>query len=632
VRLFTRQPAPPRPAATIHRAVTASARPVSSRTGGRLRRLAQPWQKRALDHYDTVGECWYPAQFYARALTKVRFFPAILDEKGDPQEVDSGDLANLFERIHDPGSSGLTELAASYGRLRFLTGDGYLTVTEDSDEEVWEYLSPLELRVKPDNGPRQKQEYLRLRAPGLDPEELMEAADDDFEPIGAEARVYRLWRRHPAYSEWADSPVRAVLDLYDLLLRLTQAASAESTSRAANRGGFYLPQELSFAEADAEAGGDEDTEIDIFTRQLTEAIVTALENPGDASAMSPIIVRGPGMLLDPQTGKVLPMKDAIGHFPIGPDRDYAEAEMWEKTIARISYGLDLPREYVTGTGDANHWQGWLLDEQAFRQHIAPVAQAFGDDLAAAYLRPAALRDSIPDADRVVIAYDPAGAINHPDEIKSASEAWDRGVVSNAYYLDKIGATEEDAPDEEELEFRLRWIAKKVEPDEDEQQEGETSPAEGGRGGDANEAPPDVDESREENGKVPDAVVAAVRIASAVEAYVDRARELAGNRLVSRSKGCDDCREVIADVRPGDVAAALGREQVQAIIDGHTSEAQLVAGAGERFASAVTRWGYDPGFARELGTLVERHALDTLYEREPPALPADLSLAVQKGLA
>ncbi len=195
--------------ATVQRpgVVTASALPADRSNAAGLRRLNQPWQSRALARYDDVGECWYPAQFYSRSMQRVRFFPAVTDEKGDVQEVDSGPLADLWERVQDPGG-GRTELTGSYGHLMFLTGDGYLVASDDQGEEVWEFLSPIELRVRPGN-----EGYLRLRAPGLTQEELIEASDDDFTPVGNAARVYRLYRRHPAFSYWADSPVRAVLDL-----------------------------------------------------------------------------------------------------------------------------------------------------------------------------------------------------------------------------------------------------------------------------------------------------------------------------------------------------------------------------------------------------------------------------------
>jgi hypothetical protein len=619
------------PTARIRRAnLTASASTVSGDNAKKNRRLHQDWQARALDYYNTIGECWYPAQFYARTLSSVRFFPAILDEKGDPQEVETGPLVDLFERIQDPGG-GRSDLTGSYGRLMFLTGDGYLTVglDEDSDEEAWEFLSPLELRVKPDSGAGRRQEYLRLRAPGASQEELIEAPDDAFEPIGNEVRVWRLWRRHPGYSLWADSPVRAVLDLYELLRTLTASAGAESTSRL-DRGGFYLPNELVLS-TPPEDGGNEDSSIDIFLQEWQEGLTAAIKSPGEASAMSPIVLTGPAFLPG-ANGTALPMKDAIGYFQIGRQNDYKEAEMWDKTILRISYGLDLPRERVTGVGDLNHWSGWLVDEEGFRQHVAPVAEKFCADVNAAYLRPAAMAEGIPQADRVVIGYDPADAINHPDEVKTAREAYLAAVVGGDFYRERIGATEADEPDEEEKAFILALQGKSL-PGEEVDPEAETNPADGGRGGDTVEEPPVIEDAQQngnDNGQ--NARVAAARIGAAIEVHLEQARSTAGNRLVARSQGCEECKDTIKGVPVSLVASALGPEQVRDIIDGHTTEAHLVSGTGERVAATVTRWGIPSPAATELGSLVEQHALRTLYEPDAPALPDDLALAVKKALA
>jgi len=171
-------------------ALTAAASKVDKSTSGALRRLHQSWQPQALGYYDRLGECWYPAQFYARAMERIRFYPALPDENGEPQEVTDGPLVELFGRIRD-SSGGYSELAGGYGRLQWIIGDGYLTVTEpENEEELWEFLSPLELRIQDASGD-QPQQYRRLKAPGATPQELVEASENDFEPLagGNSARV-----------------------------------------------------------------------------------------------------------------------------------------------------------------------------------------------------------------------------------------------------------------------------------------------------------------------------------------------------------------------------------------------------------------------------------------------------------
>lgn len=629
MNLGRRHPRKPAARARVERrrGLTAAAEPASAMKGA-LRRLNQQWQTQALGFYDTCEVCWYPAQSYARIFQRIRFFPAILNDRGEPEEVDSGPLVDLWDRVQDPGG-GRTRLLGAYGRLQMVIADGYLTVSETDGEEGWEYLSPLELRQE-DSGNDAVANYRRSRAPGLDLEQLVDAPDETFAPItGNKARVWRLWRPHPTYSQWADSSMRPILPLFALLERLTLAANADSLSRAASRGGLYVPDELRFAPADADAIEDDPAEDD-FTQELIESLMANIADPGSAAAMAPVIIRGPAVL-NTQSGAI-PMADCIKPFPLGPDTRYREAEMWEKVIRRIGIGLDLPAEYLTGTGDMNHWGGWLVDEQAFRLHFAPGAQNFCDDITSAYLRPAAREDNMADWDRVTMGFDPAEAINHPNEIETAQEAYDRYVVSAEYYRGKIGATEEDAPADDEIALRLE-IERGGQPAQPDPavQDGETSPADGGTGGDTVEGAPGDGQPDPQPGQET-AAVAAARVIGAAEFAVARARELAGNRIRSRIRNCDNCLELIEGAPSGQIAAILGPQTVGEILRGKTAEASLVAGAGDAFADTLNTWGLVNGAAGELGRLIEVHALRTLHEDTAPPLPAGFAAKVARAVA
>ncbi len=559
-------------------------------------------------------------------MQRVRFYPGFRDDKGDIQEVEAGPLADLWDEVQDPGG-GRTELTGTYGQLMFVTGDGYLVDSVQDDERAFEFLSPAELRVKPQG----EGGYLRLRAPGLTPEELADAPDDAFEPTGNEARVYRLYRRHPAYSFWADSPVRAVLDLYQLIKMLTLAANAEAQSRAATRGLLYMPDELSFGNPDAATGGEENVMEDTFAQEFIEILANAIRDPGSAEAMAPTMIRGPGLV---QTGAVtsVPMADLIKWMPLGPADSYRAVDAWDKVIERIGNGLDMPRSIVSGEAK-NHWGDWIVDEQGFRQHVAPVCDRFASDLVSAYLRPSAKAAGIANWQDVAIGYDPSDAVNHPDETATVKEAHDRLIVSDAYYRTVIGATEADAPDEEELERRT-LVKINVDPYAEETAEGETSLEDAG-GGAVNEVPPATPtEQPQADGASPQtaSAIAAARIIGASESHIVRARALAGARLKNRSQGCDTCQETVKTVVPSMIASALGPETVRGIINGHSSEAALVAGAGDELAETLARLGVVGEWPRELGSLVEMHALRTLYERNPPPLPAGFAAAVAKAVA
>jgi hypothetical protein len=633
----TAAPNRPRPKFRISqpqpKALTASAVSVGVQDGreAALKNQAPVAQSRskieqALGFYATDGVCWYPSQFYSRAMKRIRYYPAILNDAGEPEEVEDGPLRDLFDRIHDPGGTSMAQLASNYGRLRFLIGDGYLIVSEQEGEEVWEYLSPLELALVRNTSP---QEY--KRDDGIEKRTLIEAGD--LEKVGGDrVRVWRLWCSAPGKSGQSDSPVLAQIENYALLDRLRLAAGATSWSRAMQRGMAYIPDEVDLAGHDDDPndpGVDEDPMEDSSIRELVEALTSPIRDPGSVEGAAPVIMRGPAVFETPN-GQAIPFAQLIASIPLGTGEPYYELDAIPKVIDQISLGLDMPAEMLTGTAKVNHWGGWLLDEQAFRQHVAPVVEDFCEDIGSAYLRPAAKAEAL-DWENVVVWYDPVAAIAHPDEGPTASTAWGVGAVSREFYRNAIGATDEDAPTPEDEAFLLELLGRRPAAD---QQTGETAPQDGGTGGDTTEAPPAEPTDAEQNGN---AVVASANqlrqamVMAAGESFIRVARKQAGARLVQRSKSCGECQDAIRDIPLGLVASTLGTVKVREIINGHTTEEKLVCGVGDLLAEQVREFGISGDVPAQLGAMVESHALRTLYKRESPSLPPGFAAVVEKAL-
>ncbi len=581
---------------------------------------------RALGYYDCLGECWYPAQFYARAMKRIRYYPAILDDNGEPEEVETGPIRDLFDALRDPGGTSMAMLASNYGRLSFLIGDGYLMASEQEGEEAFEYLSPVELKPTKNTKP---QEY--ERNDGVEKTTLVAAGPNET-IAGNRVRVWRLWRRHPAKSGWSDAPVLSVLELYALLERLTLAAGATSGNRAALRDMVYIPDDVTLVgnENPTDPGVDEDMLEDSFMRDFIEALNTAIENPGSVEAISPLLMRGPAAFIA-ENGQAIPYAQLIARIQLGRDNPYFEADAWDKVISRIALGLDMPNEMVTGTGKVNHWGGWLLDEQGFRQHVAGVVEEFCADIGSAYLRPAAREAGEADWERVVVWYDPVAAIAHPDEGPTAMDAWKLGAVGREYVRESIGAEDGDAATPEDEAFLLELLGRKPAPDAAAQ--GETAPQDGGTGGDTTETPP----AEPVDGAQPAGVTAssdfqlAAKIIGAAEMISRQYRKTAGAKIVQRSKNCGECQDAIRDVPLSLVASTLGTVQVREIINGHTTEAALVHGAGDLFAEQVRAFGVNGDAPERLGAMVESHTLRTLYQPSATPLPVGFTDQVVKAL-
>lgn len=614
---------------TAKNALTAAGAVVNRRNTEMLRRLVQPWQYRSFAYYDILGEIKEAAQFYSRALSQLDLYAGEWKESEDGQKeiVPTTDptAQELLDRIQDPGG-GRSGLLSSYGRLMFLTGEAFLFVTreEDSGEESWEMLSMSE--VRPIGGT-----YQRIKAPSLMAEEYRVPEDGDYAPLdGKTAVAYRLWKRHPQYSELADATMQGVLDICEELVLLTQGVRARTRNRMMGPGILFLDEALS--PAPLEVVGDEDPEEDPFLADIIEAATTAITDEGSAAAVAPIIQRIPV-----PEGKTL--RDVVYHLQLSdPTQLYPETGLRREAIERIAIGLDLPPEILTGMADANHWSAWIVDEQTWKGHIQPVAQQLVDDLTAAYFRPALREAGVADWQKYVIDYDAAGVINHPDRTKDAKDLHDRGAIGDAALRDAADFAEGDAQTAEERQVWLsiksrdpgfavtgvpsRSTTSGAEAEAPAISDGGTVDA-GLSSAEVDKGPPDQPADAVEptdtaltgsNGR-PDRVADQVMGAAALA--VHRCREVAGNRLKSLAKRDTDALKLTDGVPAGLVASTLGRETVRAL-GGHDGD--LIAGTRELLVASLEHFGVDRPAALTIADGIEQHAVASLYQEKPRPFP------------
>lgn len=603
--------------------VRGSAERVTRGNSQQLRRLIQPWQQEALSFYQTVGEAWYAAQFYSRALSKLRIYAARRDENGEIVELDASDPASeLLARVQDR-NGGTGQLFGAYGRLMFITGEGYLTVTVDEDDqEEWEFLSSNELRIVPGGG------YMRYRSPSMEPQELIDAPDDAFQPIAEgkqEARVYRLWRRHPEYSWWADSPMHGVLSLFEELALLQLAVGARAKSRAAGPGILYVPTELTFGSASGTR--NDDPLQDPVMRMIEAAFQANIKNPGEAGGVAPMVLRGPASI-----GGV-PAKDALFMLQIhDPMQTYPEEGLRSECIKRIATGLDMPPELLLGMTDANHWTAWQIDDATWSAHLQPVADQLVSDLNASYLRPAAKAENLADWQSLVVGYDAAEIVNHPDRAKDAKDLHDAGILSAAKLRETAGFTDDDAmpTDEHEEWLAIRLRDKTLFIDDPSlpakaanQEQGLDIPA---AKENVVEGPPDEPLQVEDSTLTSSASqVLVTQITAAADMAVERIRELAGSRIRSKAAKCEECRPLIDPVDNSMVASAMGLERTQEIAQG----LDLTKGGTTGFENALARWGVEVHTTQRLAQLVEAHARKSLFEEQADPLPLGFAAYVAR---
>ncbi len=613
------------------RSLTAAGFRITHQDTDQLRRLISPWQTRAFNYYDQLGEIKYASQFYSRMLSPLRLYAAELDENGDWVETENEQAIAALDRIQDPGG-GREGLLSAYGRLMFLVGESYLlcTIDPDSGVEQWEMLSTDELRI-------QSGIYVRYKAPSLAAEQLHEVEDGDFEPLtDKQAVAYRLWKKHPRFSALPDSTMMGVLDECEELLLLTRAVRARAKSRLAGSGILAISEDFSMPMANATP--DEDIQTDVFLSNLVATMMLPIANEGTASAVVPLVVRGP----------TAAVKDGIKHIQlVDPTQLYPETGLRYELIKRIAIGLDMPPEVLLGLTDANHWTAWQIDEQTWKGHGQPIANALVNDLTQAFFRPQLREDGLVDYARYSIAYDATAIINHPDRTKDAKDLYDRRALGKTALRDAAGFDEEDAPTSDELaemvgiatrDSALAWFgtpaprggALEVAPGVIEQAgpggtsgDGTTGPV---TGAETEEGPPAATPADTENettamvgGAMTNGHLDALlsRIEGAADLAILRAREAAGNRLLSLARRNPEIYALVEGVPARDVAATLGVDNVRAL---QVSERDLVAYATPLIRDALRLWGLDDTIVGLIVEQVERHAARTLYDARPSPLP------------
>ena len=548
------------------------------------KRLTSPWQRRALDYYDQIGEFRYAAQFYARMMSRVRYFPALLQDNGDIDEIKEGPPVERLNLIQDSGG-GRSRLQYDYGRLMWVTGEGVLFGYRlETDNERWKFLWKEEVKRRDDGI------WVRQDANG-----------QDTQDVGV---AYRMWTPHPRHSDEADSPMRPVTDIAEELLVLTASVMGTAKTRMTN-GILFLPQEIS--PNALEPLGEEDAENNIFLSDYIEHVTSQIDNPGSAESKVPFLLEG-----------AYEFGDRLRWIPThDPQTDYMERELRKECIERSALAFDMPPEALKGMSDANHWGAKQIMHDMWRSHGIPKAEQFADDLSEAYLRPGLEEEGYPDWNRVVVGMDDSQVVISPDRTEDADKALDRIAIGFKGYRELKGIREDMAPTDEEKEFLASLkIRQEVEIQDGELVIPQRGPvANPDSNGSPENGPPAPTGGR--SGSRQESLSASAHILGAADLALLRCRELAGIRI--RHK-CRDCAEGHPDSL---VASIMGTEQV-------TDPMKLVHGGTDGFKSLLGERGFGDVLAASLCQTLEVYAARTLFEPRQPDLPSGFMAQVEKA--
>ena len=452
---------------TAPRPITAAAVQIAINDKGEVERFKQrrtggssDWQSEAWEYYDAIGEIKYAFNLVASVVSRIRLYAAAVDNPAEsPVPVHNSDVVD--QRLASAAERALARLDSAYGGQAGLLKDAALNLAVAGEcylvqfparkghgtPESWDIRSTDELQVDARN------QYLIIprrdvvTSGGKNASAALKLPNTSF--------VGRIWRAHPRYSEEADSSMRGLLDLCAELLLLNRTFRATARSRL-NAGALYLPDGLSVAASpDPDYPYDDENNLspemtaeeaaDEFEDQLIDAMTTPIRDEDSASAVVPLIIRGPAEL-----------GDRIKQFKFERSFDPSLAQRADRVLERILQGLDVPKDVVTGLANVKYSNALQIDEALYKAHIEPMMLTIVDALTVMYLRPALIAAGFREEEvkRVCIWYDPSQVATRNDRAADADAGFDRMAVSYETWRRAHGFSNADAPDPKELAIRL----------------------------------------------------------------------------------------------------------------------------------------------------------------------------------
>ena len=434
----------------------------------RRQSASSSWQTEAWEYYDAIGEVKYAFNLVASVVSRIRLYAAAVQNPAEaPAPILSVDKVD--ERLAAAAQRALERLDSAFGGQAGLLKDAALNLQVTGEcylvqmperlgsglPESWDIRSVDELQVD------SKGNYVinQSRDVGNGNSMMSSRNNKDIIKLPNSAFVGRIWRAHPRYTQESDSSLRGLLDLCAELLLLNRTFRATARSRL-NAGALYLPDGLSVAASpDPDYPYDEDgnyneqynpeESADDFEDQLIDAMTTPIKDEDSASAVVPLIIRGPAEL-----------GDKIKQFKFERSFDPALSERSDRVLERIMQGLDVPKDVVTGLANVKYSNALQIDEALYKAHIEPLMLLIVDALTVMYLRPYLIANGYPEEQvkNICVWYDPSLVATRNDRAADADSGFEKMAVSYDTWRRAHGFSESDAPDP--TEFALRLVLQK----------------------------------------------------------------------------------------------------------------------------------------------------------------------------
>lgn len=381
----------------------------------------ETWQRELWRYYDIIPELRFAASWIGSACSKVDIFVAEVDKLGRVQgRAKKKEVAALSDTLLG-GPAAKAEAIRMAAINLTIAGECYILGKPASkpgvDKDKWFILSSSEIRrVKGGQvfwGDRQYyQEILDL----------------------TKSMVTRVWTPHPQRIWCADSPARACQAILRELEQLTKYVFSQIDSRLAGAGMLVIPNNLDFPAEDGITTAGES-----LMMRMAQAMAASLKGDGTAMALVPLIIEAAPEDIE-RSFKLIQFASELSKQAV---------ELRDEAIRRLSLGLDIAPEILTGQGDMNHWSSWFVDEATVKLHVEPLMNRLCDALTTAYLVPA-LKIMGLDPQRFVYSFDTSPLTIRPQRLQDALNLFDKGAIG--YEALRVAGyfKESDAPTPEAL--------------------------------------------------------------------------------------------------------------------------------------------------------------------------------------
>lgn len=471
-----------------------------------------------------IGELNAAIQWYENCFSRVRMTVAIEADDGsripafdmDGNEIAQGAKEALahIRALRSP-IGGQQQLLRALGGCLAAVGECHLVGVDDErmpTGKSFEIYSPAEFFRSANTPASGVKEYTHLIAPG----KSKTVTEND-------AYVTRIWQPDTQFSALAWAAPLSMVDIFEELLLLTQEVAGAVKSRLAIAGLLLVADDIDFPE-DESADPTNDDKADPFTAMLIKLASTAIRDKKSAAGTVPFVSRVPFDRV----------KDGFNLIEFNRKWDDAASAKRREGIERFAQGMDAPPEQILGHMQTTFANAAQITADKYSEYLEPKIGIGFDGLTSSYLR--VLMPGSP----FVIHPDPTDLIVSPDQTANYAEGYKVFAISGAAYRNSFGATEEDAPDQAELDQRIAIeqairVRQTVSVKED--------------GGIVPGIDPAVDPT----------------IQAALEVSVMRSIDRIGSRLRSKVSGKAGLSSLIANVPNNQVAATLGQREVARLL-------------------------------------------------------------------